>query len=217
MDSCYDFSEDSEMSAKIEATIADLYREPENGKAEIVDGELVLIPPTGDMPARAGFEIAVSLRRMKGKTPGRAYPDNAGFLVDLPNRRSFSPDAAWYTGPSTGMKFLEGAPIFAAEVRSEDDYGPVSEPRAVATGSSDVKSEAMIKDPISERAMAQKRADYFAAGTLVVWDVDLLSPDVIKSYTSEDPETPKIFRRGDIADAEPAVPGWTLAVDELFS
>ena len=75
----------------------------------------------------------------------------------------------------------------------------------------------MIKDPISERAMAQKRADYFAAGTLVVWDVDLLSPDVIKSYTSEDPETPKIFRRGDIADAEPAVPGWTIAVDQLFS
>ena len=194
MDSCYDFSEDSKMSAKIEATIEDLYRVPENGKAEIVGGELVLMPPTGDMPARAGFEIAVSLRRMKGKTPGRAYPDNAGFLVDLPNRRSFSPDAAWYTGPSTGMKFLEGAPIFAAEVRSEDDYGRST-----------------------ERAMAQKRADYFAAGTLVIWDVDLLSPDVIKSYTSEDPETPKIFRRGDIADAEPAVPGWTLAVDELFS
>ena len=194
MDSCYDFSEDSEMSAKIEATIEDLYRVPENGKAEIVGGELVLMPPTGDMPARAGFEIAVSLRRMKGKTPGRAYPDNAGFLVDLPNRRSFSPDAAWYTGPSTGMKFLEGAPIFAAEVRSEDDYGRSA-----------------------ERAMAQKRADYFAAGTLVIWDVDLLSPDVIKSYTSEDPGTPKIFRRGDIADAEPAVPGWRIPVDELFS
>ena len=190
----YDFSEVSEMSAKVEATIEDLYRVPENGKAEIVDGELVLMPPTGDMPSRAGFEIAVSLRRMKGKTPGRAYPDNAGFLVDLPNRRSFSPDAAWYTGPSTGMKFLEGAPIFAAEVRGEDDYGRSA-----------------------ERAMAQKRADYFAAGTLVVWDVDLLSPDVIKSYISEDPETPRIFRRGDIADAEPAVPGWRIPVDELFS
>ncbi len=190
----YDFSEVSEMSAKVEATIEDLYRVPENGKAEIVDGELVLMPPTGDMPSRAGFEIAVSLRRMKGKTPGRAYPDNAGFLVDLPNRRSFSPDAAWYTGPSTGMKFLEGAPIFAAEVRSEDDYGRSA-----------------------ERAMAQKRADYFAAGTLVVWDVDLLSPDVIKSYISEDPETPRIFRRGDIADAELAVPNWRFAVDELFS
>ena len=182
------------MSAKVEATIEDLYRVPENGKAELVNGEIVTLPPTGDMPARAGFAIAVSLRRMKGKTPGRAYPDNAGFLVDLPNRRSFSPDAAWYVGPASGMKFIEGAPVFAVEVRSENDYGP----RA-------------------EREIAAKRADYFAAGTLVVWDVDLLSPDVIKSYNVNDPDTPKTFRRGEIAEAEPAVPGWRIAVDELFS
>jgi Putative restriction endonuclease len=106
------------MSAKVEATIEDLYRVPENGKAEIVNGEIVLMPPNGNMPARAGFRIATSLAQMEGKIPGRAYPDNAGFLVHLPNRRSFSPDAAWYVGPSSGMKFLEGAPIFVVEVRS---------------------------------------------------------------------------------------------------
>jgi len=92
------------------------------------------------------------------------------------------------------MKFLEGAPIFSVEVRSEDDYGRSA-----------------------ERAMAQKRADYFAAGTLIVWDVDLLSPDVVKSYNATDPDTPKIFRRGEVADAEPAVPGWKIPTDELFS
>ena len=69
----------------------------------------------------------------------------------------------------------------------------------------------------AEREIAAKRADYFAAGTLVVWDVDLLSPDVIKSYNVNDPDTPKTFRRGEIAEAEPAVPGWQIAVDELFS
>src|SRR5437588_5878959 len=132
------------MSAKVEATVEELYRVPENGKAEIVNGEIVLMPPTGDMPSRAGFSVVMSLRMHEGKTPGRAYPDNAGFLVHLPNRRSFSPDAAWYIGPSTGMKFLEGVPVFAVEVRSEDDYGG----RA-------------------ERAMAQKRADSFAEGTLM--------------------------------------------------
>jgi hypothetical protein len=26
-----------------------------------------------------------------------------------------------------------------------------------------------------------------------------------------------MFRRGDIADAEPAVPGWRMPVDELFA
>ena len=50
----------------------------------------------------------------------------------------------------------------------------------------------------------------------MVWDVDLLSEDVIKSYRASDPEHPMIFRRGDIADAEPAVPGWRMAVDEVF-
>jgi hypothetical protein len=69
---------------------------------------------------------------------------------------------------------------------------------------------------VPERAMREKRADYFACGTLVVWDVDLLSPDVIKSYKASDPANPVIFRRGDIADAEPAVPGWRMAVEELF-
>ena len=182
------------MSTNIEATVEDLYHVPENGKAEIVDGEIVTMPPTGDKPARAGGSVYASLRAYEGKTPGRAYPDNAGFLVHLPNRRSFSPDAAWYVGPSTGMKFLEDAPVFAVEVRSEDDYGRSA-----------------------ERAMAQKRADYFAAGTIIVWDVDLLSPDVIKSYNSEDQDTPRIFRRGDVADAGPAVPGWRMPVDELFS
>ena len=181
------------MSAKIEATIEDLYRVPENGKAEIVDGEIVLMAPTGDLPARAGVAILISLRLHEGKTPGRTFPDNAGFRVNLPNRGSFSPDVAWHTGKSTGMKFLDGAPVFAVEIRSEHDYGA----RA-------------------ETSLARKRADYFAAGTLVVWDVDLLATDVIKSYGAEDPDSPRIFRRGDIADAEPAVPGWRMPVDDLL-
>lgn len=70
---------------------------------------------------------------------------------------------------------------------------------------------------VAEQLMAAKRTDYFAAATLVVWDVDLLSPDVIKCYDANDPNTPRIFRRGDIADAEPAVPGWRMFVDELFT
>src|SRR5262245_62117211 len=33
-----------------------------------------------------------------------------------------------------------------------------------------------------------------------------------------DPHTPvAIFRRGDVADAEPAVPGWRMPVDEIFA
>jgi hypothetical protein len=64
--------------------------------------------------------------------------------------------------------------------------------------------------------MARKRADYFAAGTAVVWDVDILGEDVIRSFRADDPEHPTVFRRGQTADAGPAVPGWTMPVDDLW-
>jgi len=179
------------MSTNVKATIEDLYRVP--GKAEIVDGEIVLMSPTGAAPSYAASEIFVSLREYSRKTKrGLAVNDNAAFKVSLPNRESFSPDVAFYIGKWTGMKFFEGAPVFAVEVRSEGDYGPKAETN-----------------------MARKRADYFAAGTLVVWDVDLLSTDVVGVYRAGEPE-PTIYRHGDIAEAGPAVPGWSIPVNDLF-
>ncbi|HEX6717847.1 MAG TPA: Uma2 family endonuclease [Pyrinomonadaceae bacterium] len=180
------------MSTKVEATIEDLYRV--KGKAELVNGEIILMSPTGDFPGYAGDEIFSSLREYgKRNQFGRAVGDNKAFVVNLQHRKSFSPDAAFHVGANTGMRFLEGAPVFAVEVRSEGDYGP----RA-------------------ERQMAAKRADYFAAGTLVVWDVDLLSDDVVRVYRASDPERATFYQRGEIAEAEPAVPGWTMPVNDLF-
>ena len=164
------------------------------GKAEIINGEIVEFMSTGDEPASAAANILVSLKLYERRTKlGRAYSDNTGFLANLLHRKSFSPDVSFYTGERTGMKFLQGAPIFAVEVRSENDYGAKA-----------------------EKSIAEKRADYFAAGTEIVWDVDLLSEDVIKSYNRNSPNEPQIFRRGEIADAEPALPDWKMAVDELF-
>ena len=182
------------MNMRERPVIEALYALPEHAKGEIVNGRIVMAPPTGDRPARAGGAIYVSLRLYEGETPGRAYPDNTGYHVSLPERESFSPDASWYTGPSAGMRFLDGAPVFAVEIRSENDYGPAA-----------------------ESAIAAKRMEYFAAGTLVVWDVDLLSADVIRSFDARDPENGRIFRRGVTADAEPAVPGWRFQVNDLFS
>lgn len=174
-----------------ERLIADLYQV--EGKAEIVDGQIVLMSPTGDRPNIAATEITVSLHAYAKCNGGKAYGDNVAFLTQLPNRKSFCPDAAYYTGPRAGMKFLPQAPDFAVEVRSEGNYGPGP-----------------------ERAMAKKRADYIAAGTKVVWDVDLLSEDVVRVYRAAAPDQPTIYRRGELAEAEPAVPGWKMPVDELF-
>jgi Uma2 family endonuclease len=183
------------MTMKTRATVADLYAVPDNAKAELVNGEIVLMSPTGAVPGRAGGRIYRSLDDYEQQTGrGFAFPDNVGFIVNLPSRRSLSPDAAFHPGPlPVGGEFIDGAPVFAAEVRSENDYGP-----------------------LAEREIARKRADYFAAGTQVVWDVDILRDREIRSYSASDPDTPLIFRAGDIAHAEPARPGWTIVVDDLL-
>ena len=107
------------MEPRTRATIDDLYRVPDNAKAELVNGELVVMAPTGDAPGYAGDEIFVALRDYCRRTGyGRAVGDNKGFRVHLSNRESFSPDAALWVGPPAGMRFFEGAPRFAAEVRS---------------------------------------------------------------------------------------------------
>jgi Uma2 family endonuclease len=185
------------MKVKTEATIEDLYRVPHGVKAELVNGEIVVMSPTGYSPGRAAMMISLSLLDYERRSGlGYSVPDGVGFVVDLPNRKSFSPDAAFYSRElslEVKMEFLDGAPIFAAEVRSENDYGPAA-----------------------EREMARKRADYFAAGTQVVWGVDLRSEDVVRAYKVSDPNRPTIYQRGKVADAEPTLPGWTMSVDDLF-
>ena len=179
------------MSSRIEATIDDLYRV--GSKAELVGGEIVMMSPTGGFSNIAAGQIYRRLADYAERTGrGYAFTDNAAFVVNLPDRKSFSPDAAYHVG-AVSRKFIQGPPVFAVEVRSESDYGPAA-----------------------EEAMAETRSDYFAAGTQVVWDVDLDSSEVVRVYRAGDPEHATIFRRGQMAEAEPAVPGWTMAVDELF-
>jgi len=178
------------------ATLDDLART--EGKAELVNGRIVVAMPTGDLPSDVANEIYVSLRSY-AKTVGNgvAKAHGVGYVVRelLSGRQSFSPDASYYVGPrpANRMRFIEGPPTFGAEVRSENDYGP-----------------------LAELEMAAKRGDYFAAGTLVVWDVDPKA-ETVTVYRVSDPTHPVVYHRGDVAEAEPAVPGWRMAVDEMFA
>ena len=179
------------------ATLNDLYRV--EGKAELVGGKILRYFASGHLPSQIAFEIAVRLREYAKLTGiGVAFGDGIGFAMIPPlssGRQSFSPDASYYTGPlpKNRMRFVEGTPVFAIEVRSEDDYGPAAEVE-----------------------MAAKRADYFEAGTKLVWDVDPVA-GTIAGYEAATSEPHKVFAAGDLADAEPVLPGWRLPVDELFS
>jgi Uma2 family endonuclease len=178
------------------ATLDDLYCTPE--KAELIGGTIVTYMATGRKPNRVAGRIYRSLDDHATNTvAGEAFTDNMGYTVPiLPSgRESFSPDASFHRGPFPAdvMRFIAGGPHFAVEVRSENDYGPAA-----------------------QAEMADKRADYFQAGTEVVWDVDTVG-ERVHAYRASDPKQAITFRRGDIADAEPAVPGWRVAIDWIFS
>jgi len=174
------------------ATIADLYRVP--GKAELVNGEIVHMSPASAGHGRVGTRILQSLLEYEERTrSGMAFGDNVGFVVDLPHRQSFSPDVAYFIGAISEQEFVDGAPTFAVEIRSPEEFGPAA-----------------------ERKIAAKREDYFAAGTQVVWDVDMIREKVVRVYRASAPDHPTIYRVGDTADAELALPGWTMPVSDLM-
>jgi Uma2 family endonuclease len=178
------------------ATLDDLYRV--KGQAELISGRIIKPMPAGLLHNRVAKRILLSLDDHATRTGvGEAFTDSLGYAIRprLPSgRESFSPDASYHTGPfpADEWRFIEGPPTFAVEVRSPDDYGPAA-----------------------ERDMAEKRADYFAAGTGVVWDVDPVA-EKVAVYTVAAPTQPTVYGRGDIAEAEPAVPGWTMPVNDIF-
>lgn len=179
------------------ATLDDLAKV--DGKAELVNGRIIYFMPVGDAPSSAATEILVRLREYARDTGrGHARGDALGYALPAPlksGRQSISPDASYYTcpRPAKKMKFVPGVPDFAVEVRSENDYGPKP-----------------------EREMAEKRADYFEAGTLVVWDLDP-EAETVTRYTAGDALPPVVFVRGQQADAGTALPGWTMLVDDIFA
>ena len=178
------------------ATIDDLYSV--DGKAELIGGRIVPLMGTGFRPSliaatiyRSLFAYVLQLGR------GWVFTDNMVFAVPklISGRESFSPDASYYAGPAPAneMDFISGAPTFAVEVRSKGDYGPAA-----------------------ELEMARKRLDYFEAGTAIVWDVDPKA-GLIRAYRADSPELPIVFGVGQQADAEPAIPRWSIAVDLIFA
>ena len=179
------------------ATLDDLMRF--DGKAELINGRIVRDMSNGAVHARISKRIVKMLDpHVESLGTGEVFPDALAYAFDdkLPSgRQSISPDASYYAEPLSPNHegFIRGTPTFAVEVRSPSDYGPKM----------DAEYEA-------------KRKDYFFAGTLVVWDVDPRAKTVAK-YAAADPLTPVVFAAGQAADAEPAVPGWTLAIDALFA
>lgn len=180
---------------KVRATIDDLYRA--RGKAELIAGKIVPLMPMGHKSSRVASQITRSLHDYAEAVQcGATYTGKMAFTVPelSSGRESFSPDASYYDGPlpSNEMDFIDGPPKLAVEVRSKSDY------RSAA-----------------EQSLGAKRADYFEAGTAVVWDVDPVN-EVVRKYQRDLPDQATVFSHGQEADAEPALPGWRMGVEGIL-
>src|SRR5690348_5308282 len=103
------------------ATLADLYRTRD--KAELIRGKIVHIQPLGHLPSTVAGQIVYSpydYAAVTGK--GEVFTGKLAYAIpELPSgRESFSPDASYYDGPPpvNPMRFIEGPPTLAVEVRS---------------------------------------------------------------------------------------------------
>jgi Uma2 family endonuclease len=179
--------DDSMAIPKNRATRADLART--EGRAELIDGRIVCLPPfVYRVGCIVGNLTSCLFEHERQVGGGELGTATLGYVVPrLPSGRE---------------SFCACASWYS---------GPLPEnPMSFIEGPPTFAVE--VRDGEEDTA---KRDDYFEAGTLVVWDVDPVA-ETIACYRPGDPN-PVIFRRGDVANAEPAVPGWQMPVDEVFA
>lgn len=158
---------------------------------ELVDGELIEVPPAFDEHGFRTIELSGPLWNFVQKAGGRLFDSSTGFIVGADFQQLRSPDIAYvrpeHVRPLTG-RFYRGAPDLAVEVLSEGQHG---------------------------QAYAQpKLREYFEAGAQLVWFVDLRQKEVRVYRPNSDEYT--IMRGDAVLTLEPIASGFELKVSDIF-
>lgn len=166
-----------------------------DGPSELVRGEVrMMTPASGRHGHVAGAVFGLLWLHVRERKLGRCFPDNTGFLLHIPGDATDTvraPDAAFVRAdrlPAGGMPggWVPVAPDLAVEVISPSETVTI---------------------------LAEKLADYLAAGTIAVWVVD---PErrTVDVHTTSAP-TRRLYV-GDVLDGAPVLPEFACTVDELF-
>jgi hypothetical protein len=113
---------------------------------------------------------------------------------------------------STQTSFATVDDLMDFDGKAELINGRLIEIMAVGYGPAEIPD--YYVGPLPPDDMAENRADDFEAGTRVAWDVCPQTREVRKYVPGV--ESPTVFTLGMVADAEPAVPGWAMSVDDVF-
>lgn len=181
------------MAVTGETTAEQLWRLSDDGmRRELVDGELRVMSPRGaEHGAVCAAVAALLFAHVKARRSGRTFGAETGFVLGHAPDTVRAPDAAFVgreRADEVGRteQFWPAAPDFAAEVASPSDRA------------ADVE---------------RKARDWLAAGTTLVLVLDPRE----RSATVYTPGCePRRFGDGDTLDLDAGVPGWRVAVNELF-
>jgi Uma2 family endonuclease len=175
-------------------TAEELLRMPDDGlRYELVRGELRMMPPPGFEHGRVAARIGGLLFAHVHETGnGVTLAAETGFMLARDPDTVRAPDAAFVSkerAEAVGRttKYWPGAPDFAAEVVSSGD---------------------------SFHDVQDKALEWLAAGTIAVL---VLDPDKRKATVYRGQGDAHVYSSDDMLDLSDAVPGFSVAVAELFA
>ena len=175
-------------------TAQELWDLPEDGyRYELVRGELIKMAPAGAEHGDIGAVVLGDLiYHVRANSLGKVYNAETGFLIGADPDYVRAPDVAFVRQERVEAAgrvtgYFPGAPDLAIEVISPNDRY------------SDVE---------------EKVADWLAAGTSMVV---LLNPRNHTASVRLPGQSPVILTEQDTLDGGEVVPGWRMAVKEIFA
>jgi Uma2 family endonuclease len=168
--------------------------DPNGRKMELCDGRVVYMPHPGEEHADVAFKVVMALDGFVAPRELGKVRFDVGYVLRRSPDRVVSPDASFVAhgrlDPSRDRtKFFPIAPDLAIEVFSPTDL---------------------------ESEVADKVAEYLAAGSLRVW---VVRPAVKTVTVHRRGEEPRVFGVGDTLSSDDAgftVPGFALPVYDIF-
>ena len=165
---------------------------PEASRGELIQGEFISMSPAGFIHGEIAATILITMGQfVRQAQNGKVYAAETGFILKRNPDTVRAPDVAFVTSQRAALQsketgFFDGAPDLAVEVISPNETVD------------DIES---------------KLIDYLEAGTQMVWHVfpRTQSITVYRSLTNI-----RVFTIADKIDCEELLPGFSVAVKEIF-
>jgi Uma2 family endonuclease len=172
-------------------SIKDFMSLPDDGnRYELVKGELVEMPPAGEEHGSIGITLSSELRYfVKANQLGRVYGADTGFIIDPELGTVRAPDVAFVKTERIvrTKEAIPHPPDLAVEVISPSDR--------------------LIE-------VEDKVAEYLEAGVALIWVINPRRKEVYVYRVNSNQRTKLTLE--DTLDGEKIIPGFSLAIKDLF-